>query len=195
MRQGYLPNITEHVVTRCGTPPSLNVVTNSQLFPAIQPMYASRWSSQLPEAYLPNTNGIFILNNKLITSICKNILLVPEVGRWSAETGSDNEFCHKTSSPNPLPNPDVTPDTYIPPVHSEQYVGRMHYDPHYILNTENKVDYMGKMIPHHDKNYQDYADRCSDMEEKHVNDKYLFPYTGKYNPMIKLYFQLIKIMQ
>lgn len=57
-RQGYLPNITEHVVSRCGTPPSLNVVTNSQLFPAVQPGYGSRWSSQLPEAYLPNPNGI-----------------------------------------------------------------------------------------------------------------------------------------
>lgn len=56
-RQGYLPNITEHVVSRCGTPPSLNVVTNSQLFPAVQPSYGSRWSSQLPEAYLPNPNG------------------------------------------------------------------------------------------------------------------------------------------
>lgn len=56
-RQGYLPNITEHVVSRCGTPPSLNVVTNSQLFPAIQPTYGPRWSSQLPESYLPNPNG------------------------------------------------------------------------------------------------------------------------------------------
>lgn len=55
-RQGYLPNITEHVVSRCGTPPALNIVTNSQLFPAVQPMYAPRWSSQLPESYLPNTN-------------------------------------------------------------------------------------------------------------------------------------------
>lgn len=56
-RQGYLPNITEHVVSRCGTPPSLNVVTNSQLFPAVPPNYGSRWSSQLPEAYLTNPNG------------------------------------------------------------------------------------------------------------------------------------------
>ena len=55
-RQGYLPNITEHVVSRCGTPPSLNV-NNSQLFPSVQSGYGSRWSSQLPEAYLPNPNG------------------------------------------------------------------------------------------------------------------------------------------
>lgn len=61
-RQGYLPNITEHVVSRCGTPPSLNVVTNSQLFPAVPPNYGSRWSSQLPEAYLSNPNGKIILN-------------------------------------------------------------------------------------------------------------------------------------
>lgn len=56
-RQGYLPNITEHVVSRCGTPPALNVVTNSQLFPTVHPSYGSRWSSQLPEAYLSNPNG------------------------------------------------------------------------------------------------------------------------------------------
>lgn len=105
---------------------------------------------------------------------------MPEVGRWSAETGSDNEFCHKTNSPNPLPNPDVTPETCLPGVHPEQYVGRMHYDPHYIMNTEtNKVDYLSKIMQHHDKNYQDYPDRCSDIDEKHhINDKYLFPYTG-----------------
>lgn len=66
-RQGYLPNITEHVVSRCGTPPALNIVTNSQLFPAIQPMYAPRWSSQLPEAYLPsNSNGKKILKYQLM---------------------------------------------------------------------------------------------------------------------------------
>ncbi|XP_031351868.1 protocadherin-like wing polarity protein stan isoform X2 [Photinus pyralis] len=163
MRQGYLPNITEHVASRCGTPPSLNVVTNSQLFPAIQPMYATRWSSQLPEAYLHNTN-------------------LPEVGRWSAETGSDNEFCQKTSSPNPLPNPDVTPDTCVPANHPEQYVGRMHYDPHYIMNTEPNQAYMGKMMMHRDKEYGDYVeDHCSDLEENkhHINDKYLFPYTAE----------------
>ncbi|KAK4875010.1 hypothetical protein RN001_011432 [Aquatica leii] len=160
MRQGYLPNITEHVVSRCGTPPSLNVVTNSQLFPAIQPMYASRWSSQLPEAYLHNTN-------------------LPEVGRWSAETASDNEFCQKTSSPNPLPNPDVTPETCIPTNHSEQYIGRMHYDPHYIMNTETNQSYLSKAM--RNKDYPDYGDdRCSDLEEKHhVNEKYLFPYTAE----------------
>lgn len=62
-RQGYLPNITEHVVSRCGTPPSLNVVTNSQLFPAVPPNYGSRWSSQLPESYLPNPNGKNTINN------------------------------------------------------------------------------------------------------------------------------------
>ncbi|GLV46501.1 starry night, partial [Carabus blaptoides fortunei] len=53
---GYLPNITEHVLSQCGTPPALNIVTNSQLFPNIQQPYAGRWSNQLPEAYLPNTN-------------------------------------------------------------------------------------------------------------------------------------------
>lgn len=36
------------------------------------------------------------------------------VGRWSQDTGSDNEVhSHKTHSPNPLPNPDITDTTYL----------------------------------------------------------------------------------
>ncbi|XP_050305133.1 protocadherin-like wing polarity protein stan isoform X2 [Anthonomus grandis grandis] len=163
-RQGYLPNITEHVVSRCGTPPSLNVVTNSQLFPAVQPTYGSRWASQLPESYLPNTH-------------------VPEVGRWSAETGSDNEFLNKTNSPNPLPNPDVTPETCLRTIESEQYMVQAHYNNHY--NTNFKGDYMPKIMPHDNLNYQEY-DRCSEIEEKHhnMNDKYLFPYTAEEDHML-----------
>ena len=55
----YLPNITEHV--QATTPPELNVVQSPQLFPSIKPMYAPRWSSQLPEAFLPNPNGKFLI--------------------------------------------------------------------------------------------------------------------------------------
>lgn len=51
----YLPNITEHV--QATTPPELNVVQSPQLFPSIQPVYGTRWSSQAPETYLPNPNG------------------------------------------------------------------------------------------------------------------------------------------
>lgn len=51
----YLPNITEHV--QATTPPELNVVQSPQLFPSIKPVYGPRWSSQLPEAFLPNPNG------------------------------------------------------------------------------------------------------------------------------------------
>lgn len=58
-RQGYLPNITENVVSRCGSPPSLNVVTNSQLFPAVPSNYGPRWTSQLPDAYLHSPNSEF----------------------------------------------------------------------------------------------------------------------------------------
>lgn len=55
----YLPNITEHV--QATTPPELNVVQSPQLFPSIKPVYAPRWSSQLPEAFLPNPNGNFAI--------------------------------------------------------------------------------------------------------------------------------------
>ncbi|GLV44458.1 starry night [Carabus blaptoides fortunei] len=160
---GYLPNITEHVVSRCGTPPALNIVTNSQLFPNIHQPYAGRWSSQLPEAYLPNTN-------------------VPEVGRWSAETASDNELhCHKTNSPNPLPNPDMTPDTYLPKSldsESQYMVNTQHYlnsDPHYVHKLM-KNDYHAKLAD----NFHEYVDHGSETEEKHhLGDKYLFPYTAE----------------
>lgn len=47
----YLPNIhnnpNDHLNILC---------SNSELFPNIKPIYAPRWSSQLPEAYLPS-NG------------------------------------------------------------------------------------------------------------------------------------------
>ncbi|CAG9865104.1 unnamed protein product [Phyllotreta striolata] len=157
-RQGYLPNITEHVVSRCGTPPSLNVVTNSQLFPAVQPSYGSRWTSQLPESYLPNHN-------------------VAEVGRWSAETGSDNEFYQKNGSPNPLPHPDVTPETSVPALQSEQYMVRTHYNNYNPNTLVYKGDYLPKIMPHDNMNYPEYL---SDNEEKqHTNDKYHFPYTAE----------------
>ncbi|XP_018329600.1 protocadherin-like wing polarity protein stan [Agrilus planipennis] len=161
-RQSYLPNITEHVVSRCGTPPSLNIVTNSQLFPAVPPVYSSRWTSQLPESYLPNPN-------------------VPEIGRWSAETGSDNEYSQKEHSPNPLPNPHMVPETMLSPGHSEQYIGRMQYDPHYMSNSNvSKSNYISNLISPRDENYQEYLEGGSDGEEKHhVNDKYLFPYTAE----------------
>lgn len=38
----FLPNINEDP----GLPPSLNVITNSQLFPNLKPLYAPRWTSQ-----------------------------------------------------------------------------------------------------------------------------------------------------
>jgi len=45
----YLPNIhtnpAEHLNILC---------SNAELFPNIKPIYAPRWSSQLPEAYLSN---------------------------------------------------------------------------------------------------------------------------------------------
>jgi cadherin EGF LAG seven-pass G-type receptor 1 len=86
----YLPNIIENVAT---TPPELHVVQSPQLFPNSKgPSNGGRWSSQAPESYLPQ----------------------PNVGRWSQETGSDNEIhSHKTSSPNPLPNPDITDTSYL----------------------------------------------------------------------------------
>ncbi|KAF7994935.1 hypothetical protein HCN44_004407 [Aphidius gifuensis] len=64
--------------------------SNTELFPNIKPMYAPRWSSQLPEAYLPTNVDI-------------------RSSQWSGGTISDNEIAsNKTSSPNPLPYPDMS---------------------------------------------------------------------------------------
>ncbi|XP_043461123.1 protocadherin-like wing polarity protein stan isoform X2 [Leptopilina heterotoma] len=80
----YLPNIhntaTDHLNIIC---------SNTELFPNIKPIYAPRWSSQLPEAYLPSNVDI-------------------RGSQWSGGTISDNEIAsNKTSSPNPLPYPDM----------------------------------------------------------------------------------------
>lgn len=107
----YLPNITEHVAT---TPPELHVVQSPQLFPNSKGSIGGRWSSQVPESYLPT----------------------PNIGRWSQETGSDNEIhSHKTSSPNPLPNPDITDTSYL-----QQHQNKMNLPPSIMENIhENYV--------------------------------------------------------
>ncbi|XP_066601005.1 protocadherin-like wing polarity protein stan [Prorops nasuta] len=80
----YLPNIhsnpAEHLNILC---------SNTDLFPNIKPIYAPRWSSQLPEAYLPANVDV-------------------RGSQWSGGTISDNEMAsNKTSSPNPLPYPEI----------------------------------------------------------------------------------------
>ncbi|KAL1376805.1 hypothetical protein pipiens_004288 [Culex pipiens pipiens] len=54
----------EHVAT---TPPELHVVQSPQLFPNVND---PRWSNRVPDSYINR----------------------PNVGRWSQETGSDNEM-------------------------------------------------------------------------------------------------------
>lgn len=57
---------------------------------------------------------------------------------------------------------------------------RNEYDVQYLINVPGLKGEFGKLMPHNNMNYQDYSDRCSDVEEKHhMNEKYLFPYTGK----------------
>lgn len=60
MLHNYLPNITE-----AQNPPDLHVMNSPQLFPSVQsnpqymkPIYAPKWSSQLPDSYLPYNKGI-----------------------------------------------------------------------------------------------------------------------------------------
>lgn len=111
----YLPNIAEHVAT---TPPELNVVQSPQLFPNIKPIYGSRWSSQAPDSYLPG----------------------PNPGRWSQETTSDAEMqSQKTSSPNPLPNPDLTDSAYLQ--------NRLHMPPSLLENIQENYNTSGVVPP------------------------------------------------
>ena len=59
----YQPNIipeeTPSEAEAAITTETLNVLhcSTSELFPNIKPIYAPRWSSQLPEAYLPPTSN------------------------------------------------------------------------------------------------------------------------------------------
>ncbi|XP_044577360.1 protocadherin-like wing polarity protein stan isoform X2 [Cotesia glomerata] len=87
----YLPNIHQQnslVGDNGSGTDHLNILcSNTDLFPNIKPIYAPRWSSQLPEAYLPTNIDI-------------------RSSQWSGGTISDNEIAsNKTSSPNPLPYP------------------------------------------------------------------------------------------
>ncbi|XP_008557612.1 protocadherin-like wing polarity protein stan [Microplitis demolitor] len=93
----YLPNIHQNAGDH------LNILcSNTDLFPNIKPIYAPRWSSQLPEAYLPSNVDI-------------------RGSQWSGGTMSDNEIAsNKTSSPNPLPYPDLSPPQKLGP-HDENY--------------------------------------------------------------------------
>ncbi|CRK90013.1 CLUMA_CG003735, isoform A [Clunio marinus] len=122
----YLPNITEHVA-----PPELHVVQSPQLFPNSKPPYGGRWSSQAPDSFLPT----------------------PNVGRWSQETGSDNEIPHKTSSPNPLPNPDITDTSYV-----NQHQNKLNMQPPSILENiqENYGDMELYRKDYHDNYQSDY---------------------------------------
>ena len=114
----YLPNITEHVA-----PPELHVIQSPQLFPNAK-SYGGRWSSQVPESFLPT----------------------PNIGRWSQETGSDNEIpSHKTSSPNPLPNPDITDTSYL-----HQHQNKMNLPPSILENIQESYD-----VELYRKDYQD----------------------------------------
>ncbi|XP_033247045.1 protocadherin-like wing polarity protein stan isoform X1 [Drosophila miranda] len=112
----YLPNITEHV--QATTPPELNVVQSPQLFPSVnKPVYAPRWSSQLPDTYIQSP---------------------PNIGRWSQDTGSDNEHVHgqkMTISPNPLPNPDLTDTSYL-----QQHHNKINMPPSILENIRDARD-------------------------------------------------------
>lgn len=153
----YLPNITEHVTA--STPPELHVVQSPQLFPSVkQPIYAPRWSSQLPEAYLPSNNA----------------------GRWSQETTSDNEaLSHKANSPNPLPNPDLTDTSYM-----HQHHNKMNMPPSILENIQENYNYSTKNSDHGYDNgredvyglRKDYQDNFGDYNTNNYHENSGVPY-------------------
>ncbi|ALC40622.1 stan [Drosophila busckii] len=150
----YLPNITEHV--QATTPPELNVVQSPQLFPSVnKPVYAPRWSSQLPDAYLQSP---------------------PNIGRWSQDTGSDNEHVHGqklTISPNPLPlpNPDLTDTSYL-----QQHHNKINMTPSILENIRDARD------GYEDSLYgrrQDYGDKYGSYKPpSHYGSEHDYPPAG-----------------
>lgn len=143
----YLPNITEHVA-----PPELHVVQSPQLFPNTK-SYGGRWSSQAPESYLPTPTG----------------------GRWSQETGSDNEIHpHKTSSPNPLPNPDITDTSYL-----HQHQNKINMPPSILENIQESYD-----VELYRKDYQDnYPSNFQTTTLPYLNSDKEFPTSYTINHM------------
>ncbi|XP_037874856.1 protocadherin-like wing polarity protein stan [Bombyx mori] len=76
-----------------------------------------RIASGSANSYLPNiTEGAPLAMSPRWPSHVREDQSRPEMGRWSQETGSDNEGANMgiaTPSPNPLPNPDLTSDVYL----------------------------------------------------------------------------------
>ncbi|XP_035787631.1 protocadherin-like wing polarity protein stan isoform X1 [Anopheles albimanus] len=119
----YLPNITEHVAT---TPPELHVVQSPQLFPNVTP---TRWPNQNAGNYLPPGNG-----------------------RWSQETGSDNE-AHPHKSPTnggSLPNPDITETSYL-------HQNRMNMPPSILENIQESYNIGYSTTDLHSDRYSNYG--------------------------------------
>ncbi|XP_052128982.1 protocadherin-like wing polarity protein stan isoform X1 [Frankliniella occidentalis] len=79
-------------------PPTLNIVSKAALFPNLKPMYAPRWSSQLPDTYVT-------ANSMLDSMSLRN-------NQWSGLTDLDHyykDYQGKTSaSPSPHPLPQLT---------------------------------------------------------------------------------------
>lgn len=80
----YVSNISEQIVTM---PPQLHVVQSPQLFPNVND---PRWFNRVSDSYTTR----------------------PNVGRWSQDTGSDNEILPQTIT-NTLPQPDITDTSYL----------------------------------------------------------------------------------
>lgn len=147
----YLPNITEHV--QATTPPELNVVQSPQLFPNInKSILPGRWASQLPDAYLQQGTS------------------TGNVGRWSQDTGSDNEHIHSnqhkiTISPNPLPHPDLTDTSYM----QQHHPGKINMPPSILENLQINSD-----LDENDK------DNMYDKYRKNGQDNYSFKLPSHY---------------
>ncbi|XP_055533079.1 protocadherin-like wing polarity protein stan isoform X2 [Wyeomyia smithii] len=138
----YLPNITEHVTT---TPPELNVVQSPQLFPNVN---ATRWSSQVPDSYVPGQN----------------------VGRWSQETGSDNEIHpHNFGTNIVLSNPDITDTSYL-------HQNRINMAPSILENIQENYTYSNQDL-RCDRYSNHDSEKCIDeYRDYEINQRGLLPY-------------------
>lgn len=123
----YLSNIMEHVAT---TPPELHVVQSPQLFPNVND---PRWSNRVPDSYINR----------------------PNVGRWSQETGSDNEM-HPQNVTSTLPRPDLTDTSYL-------LQDRMGVQPSLLENIHESCNFSSQNFMHENnshniREYRDFED-------------------------------------
>lgn len=97
-------------------------------------------------------------------------------GRWSQETGSDNE-AHPHNSPNVLPSPDITDTSYL-------HQNRMNMPPSILENIQESYNYSNQDLrndKYSNHGNEKYSVEYKDYEEDHQHDPMHYITSGGMN--------------